>query len=1807
LRRFITGSLMIPVLFFIIGGIAFSEQTVNFKNSPSEIKLLNQDRMGLTLAVEIGSLHIIPVTTREGAFLLLTVDGFSRSHQIGEPNVPMINRLLSIPFGCELQAEVIESEYEIISLAELGFTEPVMPTQPSLSKSEDPEDVPFEYSRDLYQKAGYYSLPLTKTSITGIMRSQRLGMVSIAPVEYNPLENKLKVYTHLKIKVDYLNPDWLTTQAMQRNYYSPVFEPVYGQLFNYERMDPVILDDLVKYPIKYLIIADTMFAAQLQPFIEWKTKKGFKVEIAYTSVIGNTTTQIKNHIHSVYSDTLPPNGPAPSFVLFVGDTPQIPTYDGSAGSHVTDLRYCEFTGDNLPEIYYGRWSAQEPDDLQPQIDKTLEYELLNIPDTSYLGEVTMISGVDASHAPTYGNGQINYGTNLYFNAAHGILSHTWLYPASNDPSAAAAIRQTVNEGIGYINYTAHCSHSGFGNPSFTVDDIDNLTNIHKYLLAVGNCCESNTFDETTPCFGEAWLQAENKGGVGYIGASNSTYWDEDYYWGVGAGPIIGSGPSYEQTGLGAYDGVFHDHGEPVTQHYITNDAIIYRGNLGVTEDDGPRVAYYWETYHLMGDPSIMNYMGVPSPNNIIHDPAVLLTATSFTVQADPGSYVGISIDGVLHGAAYIGQTGTVDVPLEPFASPGSADIVITAQNRLPYVSTIQIIPPQGPYVIYDSYSINDLAGNNNGMVDAGESIVLGVQVKNVGLDNANNVGATLSTSDPDVTITDANETYGTVPGNDGIVNRPSAFSFNVQPGVFDGHNIPFQLTVTGTALDEWISNFSIPVHAPAFQILSLDINDASGNNNGILDPGETAQIVVTLENYGSGEAGSIVGVLSESDAFVTIDDANGTFGDIAPSGGTADNSGDVFVASASAACPTGHQVILQLTLSGALGYGINLYRDIIVGDKVTIFFDDFSSGEGGWTGLGGTAEWQIGPATGGPGTDTYGGPDPSLDNTPPPSDDNYVMGNDLSPSDGDYAQSMTQTYWVTSRDIDCTDYTSVIMTYYHWLGIERNNYDHAYLQVYNGTSWITLFENGSETIDETSWNMETYDLTDIADENANFKIRFGIGTTDGSWQYCGWNIDDIKLKGFYIGSAEPPDMSYSPTSLADSLIEGQTATHYINIHNTGLGTLRVRFTLSAAWLEFDTEQQYIPPEDSLAFPVTMNAAGLDPGMSNGTLNFTSNDDDLSSGSIPVSLYIYAPDMHVNPSSIVGNVEVGGQSSVPMVMSNTGAGRLYYEIYCEDSEDVLLISSRKHDADLVKEQQAIKQKPIGYHPVELSKSSEPEPIYPPVILDQGGPDAFGYTWIDSDEPNGPTYTWVNITSIGTPITGISDDTNVGPFPIGFNFEFYGNTFNTFRFCTNGFISFTSTDNEYSNTALPNNGSPLNMIAAFWDDLTFYSSGNAYYYTNNVDSLVVSWVNVPRISNGGPYTFQIILLRSGKIIYQYQNMNSPTNSATVGIQNNNGTIGLQMAYNAEYARSNLAVLIKAGPDWLATDPELGMIEPETLDTIDVLFDATDLDEGTYNGQLAISCNDPATPSMSVPVTLLVGPQEVAVIELNITSIADTLYIDEMWATELIIKNIGTGDLDFTVSDNRTWILEDVTGGSVVPADSEIVTITLSALGMPEGTYVGTITVNSNDPVNGTILIPATMVVEAMPGCEYVPGDINGNGDVIGSDITYGVNFFKGIGDVPPDSCWDDSLDSWLYVAGDVNGNCEFLGSDITYMISYFRGHNPELHYCPRIPPLPPPVMVSPDNKLPTDIIGNQGIEVPALENKKKEQIRLQGERE
>lgn len=260
---------------------------------------------------------------------------------------------------------------------------------------------------------------------------------------------------------------------------------------------------------------------------------------------------------------------------------------------------------------------------------------------------------------------------------------------------------------------------------------------------------------------------------------------------------------------------------------------------------------------------------------------------------------------------------------------------------------------------------------------------------------------------------------------------------------------------------------------------------------------------------------------------------------------------------------------------------------------------------------------------------------------------------------------------------------------------------------------------------------------------------------------------------------------------------------------------------------------------------------------------------------------------------------------------------------------------------------------------------------------GGPDAFGYTWIDSDDPSGPEYLWNDISTTGTELTtwtstgtfGAKDEGYSGPVALPFSFKFYGENQNAVYVSSNGMILFSApTSNNFTNTNMPTSTAPNGIIAPFWDDLDGTSSGNVYTKQEG-NKFIIQYNNWPRYSSSGSaLTFQIVLHQNGKIVIYYKTMTaSALNSATVGIENQTGTIGLPVAHNATYVKNNHALSFQAEPDWLQAQNFSGMLYNGNSASVQLTFNASDFPEGLYSMDMKIQTSDPANPLMTVPVVM------------------------------------------------------------------------------------------------------------------------------------------------------------------------------------------------------------------------------------------------
>jgi hypothetical protein len=313
-----------------------------------------------------------------------------------------------------------------------------------------------------------------------------------------------------------------------------------------------------------------------------------------------------------------------------------------------------------------------------------------------------------------------------------------------------------------------------------------------------------------------------------------------------------------------------------------------------------------------------------------------------------------------------------DVAFTPSPIPGLAGgymgdyLGISAQNRVvypcwtdtrlgyamsfvsPYVTGP---PPNQPWVIYDSYQIDDSQGNGNGEMDFGEDILLNLAMKNIGDTPALQVHVTITSNSPYITFNDNTQNYGDF-SVDEVKSINGAFGFTVSDSIINGTKVKFFLTAIDAHDSTFLSNFEITAHAPALAVGNITVSDPSGNNNGRLDPGETADILIATSNPGSFDANNVVATLSCNNPFVTLNSNSFTLNTLTP--GQTENA--TFSITVDAGAPTGTAVNLYYLASS----DYHVVEKTFV-EKIGMILEDFETGDFsqfGWT-FGGNAAWTI--------------------------------------------------------------------------------------------------------------------------------------------------------------------------------------------------------------------------------------------------------------------------------------------------------------------------------------------------------------------------------------------------------------------------------------------------------------------------------------------------------------------------------------------------------------------------------------------------------------------------------------------------------------------------------------------------------------------------------------------------------------------------------------------------------------------------------------------------------------------------------
>ena len=660
------------------------------------------------LKVHYATPDVKTLPVRDG-YSLLQMEGYSQGGVHGRPSLPVQNNLIAVPFCDGMEVKVENAVFDTIAIEGLK----VLPLQPSLPKS-DRKEHPLFVDDDAYAADVFWGQSLASVQNLGVGRDRNYATLSFSPVSVNPVSGQMVVCRSADVTVSYRNADVATTMEYLQRYHSPAFG--LGSTLN---TMPGAKSVSNSAPLRMVIVVGQGLQCHaIQEFAEWKRTQGMLVDILVPS--SYNTLAITNTLKSMYTSASE-SSPAPTYVLLVGDVAQMPVYSTKVANsffwqmqlskdHATDLYYTTWSsGDNLPDCYLGRFSASDTATLRNIVAKTLYYEQYRFFDDSYLAKAALVAGEDqgstGDNAYRCADPTMDYVAYYYVNAANGFntvryyKNNTSFYPSgvtvtgsSQSTSSATALKSYYSVGAGWINYSAHGDTNMWYKPQFTVSDVSRMSNVNMPSVMIGNCYLTNRFNATT-CFGEALLRKNNNAGaVIYIGATNSTFWDQDFYWSVGLRDNISNtmSPSYIAAKMGTYDRLFHTHGEALSDYAVTAGKMLYFGNMSV--QNAPTASsnwygttaemkqYYWEIYELMGDPSLMPWLGRAEVLNLV----LSSDGTSLRVAAAPGAYVAlIANDGLqLQAAGFAGSDGLAWLPV-PSVGLENCFVSVSAQGYRP--------------------------------------------------------------------------------------------------------------------------------------------------------------------------------------------------------------------------------------------------------------------------------------------------------------------------------------------------------------------------------------------------------------------------------------------------------------------------------------------------------------------------------------------------------------------------------------------------------------------------------------------------------------------------------------------------------------------------------------------------------------------------------------------------------------------------------------------------------------------------------------------------------------------------------------------------------------------------------------------------------------------------------------------------------------------------------------------------------------------------------------------------------------------
>ncbi len=862
---------MLPIILLLIPAISIGaqENRVRFSDTPSRAIIQTQDVGRTVLRLEIGEVRLEAGEGDSSKLALPEAFGLRRGEVLSETGevLPTLTYTLSIPFDAPPPTmRVVGESWEEIE----GIT---------LAKA-DPEQ--------RQALSGGVRLSSLESSFfwgeeAGTMRDLRLYSVTILPAEYDQIAGKLRLLRELELEVSHPGSQ-ITRQA---GVLSEAFLPVYRALVD----NPQVFDPILPTRGAYWIIYPDAFAGNIAALSDWKKAKGFEVVAIPKSTIGANPNylNVKNYILARFDSCRT----KPDYITLLGDVTMPNDYDMPTRTFDNPFGFGDIESDNFytflhgsdyfPEVFIGRISFDYLGELETYIGKLFSYER-----TPYMAETqwylrgTMVAGSDGG---SFVSPRL---TKLWVREAmleHGYTEVDTFFATYDGQIQPYMINASIDQGVSFVNYRGFGGAYYWSPPYYSNDNILELNNGPMYPIMTSIVCGTGDYnDQSDVCFGETWIRADGRGGVGFIGNSNH---DAHTRW-------------TNAIDVGIYWGLFFENVATLAQAELMGKMTLYNA-FPSDRQTGGQVELYFNSYNLLGDPEVNVWTGVPGALAVTHPETIPLGQNRVDVHVQnaggnpvEGAIVSIWKEGEIFQAAFSAADG--DALFEASAlTAGPMRLTVTARGYIPVEDTVTYISNQTA-LAYSSHTIDDDAvgesnGDGDGIMNPPETIELSVALTNIGpaLDTSFGVTAVITCETPGVTFVRDSASYQTIaPGQ--TVSPVAPFVLRLANDIPDGTVARLLMAISDLRGGQWQAIFHSVISAARVEFDSVTIID---NANGRIDPGDYFDIVAYGRNTGSKPLAAGTMILRSGETKLHLLDTTAAFA-ACPPGGVFNNDSDRF-------------------------------------------------------------------------------------------------------------------------------------------------------------------------------------------------------------------------------------------------------------------------------------------------------------------------------------------------------------------------------------------------------------------------------------------------------------------------------------------------------------------------------------------------------------------------------------------------------------------------------------------------------------------------------------------------------------------------------------------------------------------------------------------------------------------------------------------------------------------------------------------------------------------------------------------------